>query len=206
MDAIPGQVRLYPGDVVQLDGGPCIVTFTNESRAVVARLDRSRGPENISPNVARYLRLECRGEAGLQQFLAGRGARPAGETNTPQEERTDMRRKRAKDSPARGKDGVAEQTSQEAKPRSRRKPAPTSDPDTSCKSRGKLGNIMGYSIGSVLRALGARGVSHADAMAMMQKAGVAPAAATVKLQMAAGAKGRGGLAPLSEEQFAALAK
>lgn len=88
-NTVPGMVRLLEGDVVQLDGGPHIVTRSNQSGATVQPLQKKhveretlggrkvefwakQRVQHISGCVPKYLILERRGDAGLQEFLDGK--------------------------------------------------------------------------------------------------------------------------------------
>lgn len=85
-NTVPGMVRLLEGDVVQLDGGPHIVTRSNQSGATVQPLQKKhveretlggkkvefwakQRVQHISGCVPKYLILERRGDAGLREFL-----------------------------------------------------------------------------------------------------------------------------------------
>ena len=82
----PGEVQLRPGDVVQLDGGLCIVDLVNDCRArcvpigkkrveiksgdktvVVDKRDRTY--KSICNCLPKHLVIERRGQEGLEQFM-----------------------------------------------------------------------------------------------------------------------------------------
>lgn len=122
-----GMVRLRPGDVVQLGGGPVLVDRATESGAHVLPMDKKRvtvnpklgdGPEEFFKfkdpfDISLYMPpetvLERRGQQGVIDFLAAKKAsRRAGavavgaETNKETESETDMAKLKAKGGPRGG--------------------------------------------------------------------------------------------------------
>lgn len=86
----PGMIQLEPGDVVQLDGGPQIVTRANESGATCEPVGKKhiegetrfgkkfsmdvklKGATHISRMVPKWLVIERRGEQGLANYTAAK--------------------------------------------------------------------------------------------------------------------------------------
>lgn len=71
-------------------------------------------------------------------------------------------------------------------------------------SKGKLGDVMGFSTCSVIRRLGMDGVSVAHARAIMKVANPKARETTVSLNISAGSRGIGAIAQLSKDQVAEL--
>lgn len=88
------------------------------------------------------------------------------------------------------------------KPAAAKKPA-TAKADEPASKR-KLGEWLGYSTCSVLKALGKAGASVAHARAIAAEAGVKAKDATVQLNVSAGRRGDGKIAPLTAAQVKEL--
>lgn len=217
----PGEVRLFEGDVVQLDGGPHIVTKSNHAGATCVPLQgRNVGGEtlggkkfafvqpgrtqHISGCVPKYLVLERRGDEGLAAFLENNkkssrpvpqpeGAEQSGETTTEREEVVMARTKK----PAATKKSVADKTVA--------KTVKTQTVKTTTGERVRA-EIFGFSVGAVLRRLGKEGVSKEDAAKILVAKGIKSSPITISVNIDSGSGGfnRGEPAALTGEQVKQL--
>jgi len=195
-----GLIRLKPGDVCRLTGTLYIVDYANESRARLAPLNRRRKvitdhvferqvsfeETGKSISVSRHCEpgfiLERRGQEGLNQFLTSTKAarRQTNEQSAAAtEEEKNMAKKGSKKSAAASTNGEPH-------------------------SKGKLGELMGFSVVSVLRRLGQSDIKVAHARAIMEAQKIKVAPATVQIQVNNGKNGKGEPAGITKEQLKEL--
>lgn len=191
-NTVPGMVRLLEGDVVQLDGGPHIVTRSNQSGATVQPLQKKhveretlggkkvefwakQRVQHISGCVPKYLILERRGDAGLREFLDSK--------NLPNRQTP----------PAAGQSetGGDNQTTESSEVMAAKKKAAAAKKNEEAPKLGALGGWMGYPVTAVLRRLGKEGVTVAHARAIAKANKVDVADATVTIQVGKGRNGQG---------------
>lgn len=91
------------------------------------------------------------------------------------------------------------ETKQTAKPAQPAKAKPASKP-----RKGKLGELMGYSVVSVIRAMGKAGWDYETAKAALDKAGIEAAQHTIRVGLKRGRDGQKRIAPLSAKELNTL--
>lgn len=194
-------------DVSTPDGGK--VSFTRSGHAV-----------NISTTIETSSILERTGLQGLREFLAAKASRrkKTGEAQqtTQEETDTDMGRKRKENTDpststkpkARG--GLAAQAAkakEEADPAAKKSKAKTKkEKSTGRGGFARLDKIHGFGITSVIRRLGANGVTKEHAAAILAKAGIKAAPATIAININNGKAGeaKGKQAALTGDQLTEL--
>lgn len=185
-----------------------------------------RGSVNIATHVEPESIVERLGEGGLKEFLASQTARRRGavaggaeETNDKYERLIIMAAKlralkgEKKTTKARGglaadAANAAAETGTSAKRQRTRKVASASPSASGAEpshSRGKLGQLLGFSVVSVIQRLGKEGVNIAHAQAIVKAQGIPAKPATVAQNVRLGKNGKGkSVAPLTEEQLKGL--
>ena len=72
------------------------------------------------------------------------------------------------------------------------------------KTAGKLGNFLGHSITSSIRAMGKAGWTFEQVRAAMAEQGLKPADQTIRIQLSAGRKGKQSPAAIPAKELASL--
>ena len=221
-----GMVNIRVGDVVQVCGELMVVDYVNDCRArcrpivggrvkletrfgKVAEFEADSGSVNVAVHWELDSIVERLGEDGLKELLAAKAAGRRGadgaakETNEKIERIMDMARKvkgEVKDkTKARG--GLAADKAQDEAADISKAAAS----EAGIRTRGKLGEVMGFAVTSVMRRLGKEGCSTAHVIAILKANKITPSPATASIQVSAGKKGeRGEPAPLTKEQVAEL--
>ncbi len=217
-EPLAGQVRLRPGDVVRGESivvkaglsNAKVIPLAKQRRRIVPHLDPAKAVEfetaegvvAIAPCVDAELVTERRGEQGVKDFLAGKGAPAKDAESTGLETKGNdgmaKKAKLTKEERAAAK-AAAKQAKAEAKAA---KKAAGKNGDTA--SKGKLGELFGCSITSVLRRLGKEGVTTAHAKAIFKARGLDAAPATVQIQICNGRNGKGTPADITAAQVKEL--
>lgn len=199
--AIPGLVRLQPGDVVNVFGVVAMVVKATEANSHVAEAsrrqrtvtDRVTGetatfklpPQRhiISTTLPKEDVIQRQGAAGLAYFLKTRTVQGVEQTKTSDTEHE-------------GENSMA------AKKKNTKKAAAPEAAEGKASTKGQLGNVMGYSTCSVLRRLGIAGVDNKQAKAILGACGVQASDATIATHISQGAAGKKGksVAPLTKAQ------
>ncbi|MHC1769011.1 MAG: hypothetical protein AB9869_32795 [Verrucomicrobiia bacterium] len=81
---------------------------------------------------------------------------------------------------------------------------PKTEPAPERPSKGKFGSLLGYSVVSVIRAMGKAGWDFAQAKAALDKAAIPAATHTIKIALRRGRNGEKRIAPLSPAELAPL--
>lgn len=206
---IPGMVSLKTGDVVHVFGRVAMVVKATEANAHIAEAcqrirtvtDRVTGesatfklpPQRhiISTTLPKENVLHRQGAEGLSYFLKTRTVQGFEQTKQQEEATEGENSMAAKTKKARN---VASKTNE--------------NKEAKAASTGRLGGFkvgdQTYSTCSVLRRLGMAKVGVKHAQAIMDAAGVKAAAATVAINIGAGARGKGSMAQITKEQVEEL--
>lgn len=189
-----GFVLLEPGDKLCHGGEMRTVVSVLEKRCIIGNLDGQEFYEDRQVNefllleccTHKYIRLDpAQRAANLEQFLAQRKS-PLPEAQTSDETETPHIETMSKKSKAK--------TVKQAKQPKQAKVAKTN----------RLGEIHGFSIGSVINRLGVEGVKTSDACLILESQGVEVKKQTVAWNINEGSHGRGKAAELTKEQVKEL--
>lgn len=213
-----GMVSIRPGDVLMASGQPHIAVMVNDCRARLEPLTRKHisysnkfGEQfefdapgngcNISVHCEPEQILERRGQKGADDFLAARKAKRNGggtNNNMAGKGNSSMAAKPKDKTKMRG--GLAAEKAQDEAA-----PTAAAAAKAGIRTKGGLGEVMGFAVTSVMRRLGKEGCSVAHVLAILKANKVTPSKATANIQVNAGKKGqRGEPAPLTKDQVAEL--
>ena len=217
-------VALRPGDVVALSNGePFIVEMVNASRARCVPLTHSvvttvtlrdkpvrmtqwGDAQSISTRVPPELLLERAGADLLNLFLAVKGSRGKGSTNTGTEIESLTEDQIMEKVTSLPRGGLAAEAIRAKAGKGDPKPKATKTKKTEEGTKGALGGLFGNSITSMLRFMGSKGFTTGQAIKALKANKIYPAEATVKIQLGRGKRKDGDLATVTKEQWADLVK
>ncbi len=128
------------------------------------------------------------GQAGLEDFLAGKGA-PAGVQEAPQQETIEEK----------GTDGMAK-----VKKAKVNKKRATKGRKAAAATNGHMDKIFDYSVCAVLRKLGNEGVTVPHATSILKARGITMPASSLAVQVGLGRTEKRPIAPLTKEQVKEL--
>ena len=228
-DTLPGMVRLRRGDILKVHGRRQVVVAVNDCCARVApekpevvevatrfggsvKFARASGVTTVAAHVGAEAVLGSAGAEWVENYLASK-ARRKGQVSEDretdnQERKEEVMPRKKRDSQPKDKTKARGGLAADARELREQKQAPE-PAGAEPKSRGKLGEVFGHSVVSVLRTLGKEGATTAHCRAIMAARGVPVKDSTCSIQVSSGRSGKFGgkpvsYAPLTEAQVEEL--
>ena len=226
-DTLPGQIRLEPRDIIQLNGAPAVVVYTNDSgarvrpligKAVTITTLGGKTRTFVKPGDTLVIAVHTDralviGKANDAQWAEASKAfnktisakaEPQPSGNKPTAATTETTNTESDKHMAKAKTTKRSKRTPKAKTKPEAAPEANGSAELAGNSRGRLGTLFGNSVVRCVIAAGKAGATFEAVMAGLKEAGITAKESTVKQNLRLGANGKLVGADLTKEQLATL--